>query len=135
MPLLLDTGVLYALADEDDDWHDRCRALIRTNREPLLAPVTVIPEAACLIHSRLGAAAEQRLVQSIAARELNVEMLGDTDWKRSVALMAEYPDIGLVDASVVAIAERLRLTTIATTDRRDFRRIRPRHRPAFDLVP
>jgi uncharacterized protein len=35
----------------------------------------------------------------------------------------------------VAIAERLRLTAIATTDRRHFSGIRPRHRASFTLVP
>jgi uncharacterized protein len=36
---------------------------------------------------------------------------------------------------VVAIAERLRLASIATTDRRHFAAIRPRHREAFELRP
>jgi hypothetical protein len=33
------------------------------------------------------------------------------------------------------IAERLNLTTIATLDRRHFGVVRPRHAPAFQLVP
>jgi predicted nucleic acid-binding protein len=49
--------------------------------------------------------------------------------------MDRYPDIGFVDASVVAIAERLRLRTIATTDRRHFGKIQPSHVKAFELVP
>jgi len=36
---------------------------------------------------------------------------------------------------MVPIAERLRLRTIATTDRRHFGKIRPAHVKAFDLVP
>ena len=34
-----------------------------------------------------------------------------------------------------AVAERLKLKVIATTDRRDFSRIRPRHVKSFELVP
>jgi predicted nucleic acid-binding protein len=49
--------------------------------------------------------------------------------------MAERPDVGFVDASVVAIAERLRLDRIATTDRRHFSTVAPRHRASFELVP
>ncbi|PYR56187.1 MAG: VapC toxin family PIN domain ribonuclease [Acidobacteria bacterium] len=135
MPLLLDTGVIYALADRDDAWHERCVAYLKHTRELLLVPITVIPEAAYFIHERLGAAAERRFVRSIADRELTVESLRDADWQRIGELLDDYERIGVVDASVVAMAERLKLDTIATTDRRDFGTIRPKHRPAFRLVP
>ena len=41
----------------------------------------------------------------------------------------------MVDASVVALAERRGLEVIATLDQRHFRAVRPRHVPAFTLVP
>ncbi len=135
MPLLLDTGVLYALSDRDDAWHQRCVDLLEDIREPLLVPVTVVPEAVYLIHTRLGAEAEAKLIRSIAERELNVQMLDDADWRRAVEVMVKYPAIGFVDASVVTMAERLRLSAIATTDRRHFSSVRPRHRPSFELLP
>ena len=37
--------------------------------------------------------------------------------------------------SVVAIAERLGVTQVATLDRRDFSVVRPRHTDAFELLP
>ncbi len=135
MPLLLDTGVLYALADADDDWHARARDFIEKNKEVLLAPATVLPEVTYLLKARLGAAAEQKFVDSIVARELVVQSMSDEDFSRTAALMKIYDDIGFVDASVVAMAERLRLRMIATTDRRHFAVIRPRHVKAFELVP
>ena len=49
--------------------------------------------------------------------------------------MRRYPEIGFVDASLVAVAERLKIDTIATTDRRHFQIIRPKHTRAFNLVP
>lgn len=135
MPVLLDTGVVYALADRDDAWHDRCVDYVRGLREPILTTITVIPEAAYLIRDRLGRKAEQSLIRSIADRELDVEDLSDADWARAAEFMLKYPDIGFVDASVAAVAERLRLSSIATTDRRHFAPIRPRHLPAFELRP
>lgn len=135
MPVLLDTGVLYALADRDDAWHARSVEYIGSVREPLLTTITAIPEAAYLIRARLGKAAEHRLIRSITDRELHVEDLTDADWARAAELMLKYPDIGFVDASVVAVAERLRLPSIATTDRRHFAPIRPRHRDTFSLRP
>jgi predicted nucleic acid-binding protein len=41
----------------------------------------------------------------------------------------------MVDASVVALAERRGLDVIATLDQRHFRAVRPRHVAAFTLVP
>jgi predicted nucleic acid-binding protein len=135
MPVLLDTGVIYALADRDDAWHARAVAWVGKVREPLLTAVTVVSEVAYLVATRLGDEVERRFIGSIVARELLVEDLKDQDWARAAELMRVYPTIGFVDASVVAIAERLRLASIATTDRRHFTSIRPRHRDRFDLVP
>jgi uncharacterized protein len=135
VPLLLDTGVLYALTDRDDAWHQRCADLLEETREPLLVPITVVPEAVYLIQTRLGPAAEAQFIRSIAERELNVQMLDDADWRRTVELMVKYPAIGFVDASVITMAERLRLTAIATTDRRHFSSVRPKHRASFELLP
>lgn len=44
-------------------------------------------------------------------------------------------DLGGVDPSLVAVAERLRLNTIATLDHRHFRAVRPKHVKAFKIVP
>ena len=135
MPLLLDTGPLYALADADDAWHPRVRDFLADRNDVLLVPVTVLPEVTYLLTSRLGEAVERRFVASLAARELAIEDLKPADVIRCRDLMDRYPDIGFVDASVIAMAERLRLAAIVTTDRRHFGQVRPAHRPAFDLLP
>jgi predicted nucleic acid-binding protein len=41
----------------------------------------------------------------------------------------------MVDASVVALAERHGLDTIATLDHRHFATVKPRHVAGFTLVP
>lgn len=137
MALLLDTGVLYALADADDAWHQRCVDFLERTREILMVPVTVVPEVTYLLRARpkLGPRAEHRFVQALAHGELDVQNLTLPDMRRCAALLQKYPDVGFVDASVVAVAERLHITTIATTDRRHFGAVRPKHVAAFDLAP
>lgn len=135
MPLLVDTGVLYALADRDDRWHARAKAYLQEARELLVVPVTVVPETAYLLHARLGPRAERAFIRSLAGGELAVEALGGDDLVRAVEILEQFPKIGFVDASVVAVAERLRVDTLATTDRRDFSRVRPKHVARFHLVP
>jgi len=52
-------------------------------------------------------------------------------------LVARYHDLplGTVDASVIAAAERLGVTEVATLDRRHFTVVRPHHVEAFNLLP
>jgi predicted nucleic acid-binding protein len=52
-------------------------------------------------------------------------------------LIETYADLGLglVDASIVTVCEKLAITTLATLNRRDFTVVRPRHVEAFDLIP
>ncbi len=135
MAVLLDTGVIYALADTDDRWHRRCRDWLRTNREPLLAPTTVVPEAAYLIHQRLGPVAELKLARALARGEVQLEHPTRADLDRTATIMEAHPEVGLVDASVMAIAERLKVVAVATTDRRHFELLRSALRARCDLVP
>lgn len=135
MPLLVDTGVLFALADRSDAWHVRTRKYIEAARDTLLAPATILAEVAYLLHARIGPRAERAFVRALADGELAVENLNRRDWFRVEEIMSEYDQIGFVDASVVAVAERLKLSTLATTDRRHFQIIRPAHIDRFTLVP
>lgn len=52
-------------------------------------------------------------------------------------LQATYADlkVGVVDASVVAVTERLGESKLATLDHRDFGTMRPRHTAALELLP
>jgi len=135
MALLLDTGAIYALADVADAWHERMTRLLSQAREELLAPATVITEACYLVRSRRGAGAELKLAKAVAAGEIALQDLTRADMSRCVELMRVYDFLGFVDASVVAVAERLKLEALVTTDRRDFSRVHPAHVAAFELLP
>ena len=77
------------------------------------------------------------LYAAIATGEITVEALTDRDWARVAQLVTTYADAGLdaADASVIALAERLNQTTIATLDHCDFRIVRPAHCDGFELLP
>jgi predicted nucleic acid-binding protein len=135
--ILLDTGALYALADRDDAWHQRVTSLVEDHSAPLLLPVTVLPEACYLLNTHLGQEAERALLAACASGRFAVVVITTEDIVRSIELLDLYSDsnLGFVDASVVAIAERLDVRRIVTTDRRDFSLVRPRHCSAFELLP
>jgi predicted nucleic acid-binding protein len=63
--------------------------------------------------------------------------LEPADYGRAEQLVIQYADmpLGAVDASVVAIAERLKIAEVATLDRRHFSVVRPSHIDALRLLP
>ena len=135
MPQIVDTGILFALADRSDAWHARARTYVAASSEILLAPVTILTEVAYLLRDRIGPDAEASFVASLASGELAIENLTSADWARARDLMRSYEWLGMVDATVVAVAERLKVRTLATTDRRHFGMVRPAHVDRFTLVP
>lgn len=135
--MIVDTGVLYAAADLDDTDHQRSAALLTDGTDPLLVPTPVIVETSWLLESRLGPSAELAFLRAIEAGYLARVDLAADDWVRVGDLVEQYADLGLglVDASVVAVAERLGARTVATLNHRDFHVVRPRHCAALHLVP
>ena len=86
---------------------------------------------------QLGSVAEAGFLRELAGASLELHPLESDDLGRMSELIGTYADLrlGAVDASVIATAERLGATTIATLDRRHFTVVRPRHVEAFELVP
>lgn len=128
---------MYAYVDADDRHHAECLQLLEEHPGPLLVPVLVVTEVAYLVESRLGSDAEVRFLGDLAAGNLLAEPVSAGDWLRIAELVVLYKDLplGTVDASVVAAAERLNLSQVATLDRRHFSVVRPAHAAAFDLLP
>lgn len=100
-------------------------------------PQLVLAEAAYFVSKQLGSVAEAGFLRELAGASLELHPLESDDLGRMSELIGTYADLrlGAVDASVIATAERLGATTIATLDRRHFTVVRPRHVEAFELVP
>lgn len=135
--IVADTGPLYAAADASDAHHAACAAVFRDPPDRLVVPVSVIVETSFLIERHLGPTAEAKFLASLAPAGVLVEQLGHDDFARMADLVETYADmpLGAVDASVVAVAERIGATMILTIDRRHFSVVRPRHTTAFTLLP
>jgi predicted nucleic acid-binding protein len=135
--VIADTGPLYALVDSSDAWHKRVVEWWRKNREPLVVPVCVLPEVCYLLHTRISQQAEAAFVRAITDGEFVIESLESDDIGRAETLVRKYAnlDLGFVDATVIATAERLDATEVLTTDRRHFSAVRPRHVGALRLSP
>ncbi len=102
----------------------------------MIVPELVITEVTYLLGTRIGVDAEVRFIGDLANGNLIPEPVAPADWLHIAELVAMYRDLplGTVDASVVAAAERLDVTEIATLDRRHFNVVRPSN-GAFALLP
>ncbi len=135
--ILVDTGPLVALFDPADGDHDRCVEQLRVIEEPLCTTIPVLTEAFHLLNP--GSIGSQRLMDFITGGGLSVRHLDAAGLYRAFALMVRYADhpMDLADASLVVLAETLKLRKVFTLDRNDFTtyRIQHGHRQlAFELI-
>lgn len=111
---------------------------MRRAHRPLIVPTLVLAEACYLIERQCGPRAEAAFVRGLrASPAITLAPVLPEDLDRIAEVVDRYADLplGSVDASVIATAERLGVTTIATLDRRHFTVVRPRHTTAFTLLP
>jgi uncharacterized protein len=128
---------LFAALDASDDRHAECLELLETYPGPVALPSLCLADLSHLLSRLGGHDAEVRLLGDLARGELVLEPLSPADLIRVAELVWGYRDLPLrtVDASVVALAERLDTSAIATLDRRHFAVVRPAHVEAFELLP
>ncbi len=135
MLAVVDSGPLYAVTDVDDEDHERSLAALQRADLQLVIPALVVAEVTYIVGRRLGPQAEASFLRGL--EHLEVEAPAAEDWPRIAELVEAYQDfpLGGTDASVVALAERLRTEVVVTLDRRHFGAVQPRHCTAFRLLP
>ncbi|MGD1053294.1 MAG: PIN domain-containing protein [Candidatus Dormibacteria bacterium] len=136
MALLLDTGPIVAALDEDDPDHDRCLALLGGGDDRLV-PSPILAEVDYWLSKLGGLRAWADFAADISGGAYRLIHPSEADLNRAAELELVYADLrlGFVDASIIALAERLNETMIATLDRRHFSVVRPRHCPHLTLLP
>jgi uncharacterized protein len=103
----------------------------------LLVPSTILPEVDYLASTRLGSRVAQQFLRSVIAGELTLIQVDSIDLQRALEIQIQYADVplGLVDSSIMALAERLEIRQILTFDRRHFGLVKPDRLGYFELLP
>jgi predicted nucleic acid-binding protein len=140
-PLIADTGgLLRALARTSDakpSWPDYHSAL-HTARA-VIVPALVLAEVDYFLRDHR--AAMRKLIAELfdPATTYEYEVARPADIARALELDAKFAklELGLVDGTVAAVAERRGVYRILTTDRTDFATLRvgARYQRALTLVP
>lgn len=115
--IVVDTGALVALFDPADGDHRRCAQVLEDIEEMLCTTIPVMTEAFHLLGP--GSFGSQRLMDFDAGQGLNVWFMDHRALRRAFELMGQYADqpMDLAGASLVVLAESLKLRRIFTIDR------------------
>jgi predicted nucleic acid-binding protein len=137
MAILLDASIVLAAADRADLNHAAAVAWFDRADEPLLLAALTLADLDTLLQRELGSEAAIAVVAAITGGAIRLVQPIDADLVRATELLAATAEHRprLVDALMVAAAERLGVHRIATFDRRPIAVFRPRHARAFDLEP
>jgi uncharacterized protein len=129
--IVADTGAILALLDADDRHHDRLRELFRQRPLRWLLPWAVLPEVDYIAREHLSERVARAFLSDVAAGAFVVEWGNHGDLERAREIDARHSAmrLGLVDAVVIAIAERRKAEAIATLDLRHFAAVRIRGEP------
>ena len=137
MTAILDTGFLYATFAANDPHHNQVDGLLAELSDELLLPTVVLVELSYLLQARLGHKQMRQILNQLEQGPIPLMPLTRQDLRRVYALLEQYADMRLdfVDATIVALAERLNIKRILTVDKKDFQVIRPNHCAYFEILP
>lgn len=135
--ILLDTSGLLAAIDSSQHQHAKASAYLRQASGPLLLSPFVLAELDYLLATRVGAEAQQSLLDEVARGAYRLEPFTAEDVASATAVLSRYRDldIGLADASIVVLAQRYGVLDILTLDHRHFQALRGPGGRRFRLRP
>jgi predicted nucleic acid-binding protein len=133
-PVLLDTGVIVALLDVSERYHQVCAALIKSVQPPLVTCEAVITESCYLLRKLRGAPAA--IMENVAAGifQISYQLSGDAEGIRQKLRKYQEREIDLADACLIRMAELFETGDILTLDR-DFEVYRWAKNKAFRILP
>jgi predicted nucleic acid-binding protein len=120
--IVADTGAVLALLDAGDRHHAALKAIYDADPGAWILPWAILPELDHLVGRELGARAQAAFLADLADGGFAVHWGSDEDLAAAARIRRRYRrlKLGLVDAAVIACAERLGADAIATLDLRHF---------------
>lgn len=135
--IVVDSSIILAYMNAVDDHHEVVSAWLENADQDLATTPLIVAEVDHLVGARGGPVAQRALRSDLACGAYLVEW-----WSGAITSVVNVADqyadtgLGLADASLVALAERLGTLDLATLDERHFRAVRPlTGGSAFRLLP
>ncbi len=133
--IIADTGGLLALLDKPSDDHAAVHKFFKSSQTPWIVPWAVLPELDYMARKLIGTQSAIKFLKDAKNGVFVIDSNVESDLPQALELLNRNPSLGLVDAVVMAQAERYRAATIVTTDVRDFNPWRLTLNRHIKLVP
>lgn len=132
-PVLLDTGVIYALLNKRESKHEECLRVFRELYRPIVTCEAVIVES-CFLLSKHPRGIEV-LLSNVRSGLFGIPFRIAKSSLEVLDLLQKYRDIpaSFADACLIAMANELDIGDILTLDG-DFKHYRWRRNRAFNLL-
>ena len=120
--IVADTGAIIALIDRKDRHHRAVRKAFEAHASEWVLPWAILPEVDYLLGAHVGTDAQDAFLADVSDGDFAVDWGGDEDLDDALRITRQYEAmrLGLVDAVVIAVAERHRAKAIVTLDVRHF---------------
>lgn len=115
--VLVDTGILVALYDQADRYHNQVVAFLSNYRGRLMTTLGCVTEVMWLLASDYRI--QNEFLRHLSDQIYECESLQGNDFARVAEVNAQYADLpaDFSDLALVAISERLDISGIATLDK------------------
>lgn len=133
MTVVLDSSAVLALYDAGEPGHGAVAALVDTLDDDLVATPLAVAEMDALVLERGGEPAREALWRDLGSGAFTVRWWADA-MGETLDIARAHPTLGLVDASLVALAARVRTLRVATLDE-TFRTITTPDGQPFVMLP
>jgi predicted nucleic acid-binding protein len=132
-PVLLDTGVIVALLDRSERFHQTAASIVQGLRQPLVTCEAVLAEACYLLRNLTGA--PEAVIENVEKGIFQIPLPLHRSAGAVRRILKKYRDmhIDLADACLIALAEELKTAEILTLDS-DFKVYRWRTKQPFQLL-
>jgi uncharacterized protein len=133
--VIADTSGIIAFLDKDDRYHSSAVKIVENYQ--IFIPATVLPEVDYLATKYLGERVARAFLEDLTDRCFTYLSINLDDVYKATAIMKRYQDLplGLVDASLIVLAERHKIERILTLDRRHFNLIRSDRMDSLEILP
>jgi uncharacterized protein len=133
-PVLLDTGVIVALLDRSERFHQACATAIRELETPIITCEAVIAESCFLLRNLQGA--PEAVIENVAAGIFQLPFQLSQEAVGVKQILRKYRDrkIDLADACLIRLADEFETADILTLDK-DFAIYRWGRSKPFRILP
>lgn len=136
MQVLIDTSAVISIIDKSHHLHKKIKELVLVEENLYIIPSTVIVEVCQLLKYKFDSSVEISFLKEIIKTIFLMESVKYQDMSRILEILIKYKDlnIGYVDSSIVAMAERLKTNKILTLDKKHFSVVIPSGFKYFDIL-